>query len=807
MKGIPLQLFIILSFLNLRSEAGSCYRYVQRSKEVCTGWWSRTCRTKYHSERICCSHYNGALCSNPKCRYGYGANTCNKNFEGYVKYKNGNVVRNSGGECYAPFRCRNCNKGYYPVTTYDGYCKACYKPTKCNLPVCTSWSNYWCEYCEEEYIRLKPGYNVYSGLPDNKKCQRTCSWKPGARCFPGSCTGNMILENDCQCARGFSSKYSDCSTATSEKKPTIKQLYFKLHGPLNSIKIVDKALNTTIFWTKDVMWSIISFEASSNYVPEIDSSKKPNYITGYHIGIAELKIHLTLSRGSDYGEWTIDGGCSNFDENCDKTITDKVISSISSWRKIMYNGNFEHGDKIKFKVSAKNGGKVEYEYRSTFTFPYRKYQYYLNGITASKELELRFDTFPPTHCFEQDDNCLQDPLQVKDFLTESKFTAYWAGWTDLDSGIDEYEFNIYYLENSLDDNLLRYKYMLTPTRLSSSQSSATLHLEEPGPYSVEIIVHDRAKNYKVARRIILYDNASVVDLYGKQASIVQADESGWINKNSEQIEIEWPNRFRNIRHSNGGWLNGVQENGDIIKDLDDREGRSSRTVDRLNNVNGIVRFDIARNVEFDGKSNYSGFERVPEEVFKLKKMVYTDEEFVDGMKLTYIIRGTDAVGEFAEDNVTAMIDLSPPIIQNVWLSKGYWGNAKAYSIFGLYELLIDWKAFDYHSGIHKLSWKIFENITNTEITFGEFNEPPIGETKTIEECKITDTVHTRGINCYCSPYNGCYHKHFQVKPLISEENKNGLIGGWKSGDFEYLLEVTATNNAGLTTTKQAKVKL
>ncbi|XP_060596188.1 uncharacterized protein LOC132750262 [Ruditapes philippinarum] len=449
-------------------------------------------------------------------------------------------------------------------------------------------------------------------------------------------------------------------------------------------------------------------------------------------------------------------------------------------------------------------GKVEYEYRSTFTPPYWKYQYFLNGITASKELELRFDTFPPTHCFEQDDNCLQDPLQVKDFLTGSKFTAYWAGWTDLDSGIDEYEFNIYYLENSLDDNLLRHKYMLTPTRLLSSRSSATLDLDEPGPYSIEIIVYDRAKNYKVSRRIILYDNASVVNLHGEPSSIVQADDSGWINKHSENIEIVWPNRFRNIRHYNGGWLNGVQKNDDVIKDLDDIEGRSSRTVDRLNNVNGIVRFDVARNVEFDGKSTYDGFERVPEEFFKLEKMVYTDEEFVDGKKLTYIIRATDAFGKFAEDNVTAMIDLSPPIIKKIWLSNG---NAKANSFFGLHELLIDWKAFDYHSGIHKLSWKIFENITKTDITFGEINEPPIGETKTIDECKITDTVHTRGRICYCSPYNGCYHKHFQVKPLISEDNKNDLISGWKSGDFEYFLEVTAINNAGLTTTRQKKVKL
>jgi hypothetical protein len=86
-------------------------------------------------------------------------------------------------------------------------------------------------------------------------------------------------------------------SATSEKIPTIKQLYFKLYGPSNNLKVVDKALNKTLFWTKDVIWSTISFEASANYVPEIDSLNKPNYITGYHIGIEELKIHLTLSRG------------------------------------------------------------------------------------------------------------------------------------------------------------------------------------------------------------------------------------------------------------------------------------------------------------------------------------------------------------------------------------------------------------------------------------------------------------------------------------------------------------------------------
>ncbi|XP_060572684.1 uncharacterized protein LOC132730723, partial [Ruditapes philippinarum] len=392
---------------------------------------------------------------------------------------------------------------------------------------------------------------------------------------------------------------------------------------------------------------------------------------------------------------------------------------------------------------------------------------------------------------------------------QSKVTVYWAGWDDLVSGIDQYEFNIYYLENSADDNLLRHKYMLTASQFSSSTSSATLDLDAPGPYSVEIVVHDRAKNYKVARRIILYDNASVVDLYGKQASVVQAIENGWINKNSEQIEIEWPHRFRNIRHSNGGWLNAVQENNDISRDLDDREGRSSRTIDKLNNINGIVRFDIARIVEVDGKTDYISFEPVPDDFFKLEKMVYTDEEFVDGKKLTYFIRGIDAVGEFAEDNVTVMIDLSPPVIQNLWLTKGDWANISVHSVLELNKLIIEWEVFDFHSGIHEISWKIFDNFTKTEVVHGHSYEPPQGETETIEECWSNYSMNARGANCYCSPYNGCFHKHFQVNPQVSIENNTGLISGKEIGehDFDYIIEVTATNNARLTTILQKKITI
>jgi hypothetical protein len=118
------------------------------------------------------------------------------------------------------------------------------------------------------------------------------------------------------------------------------------------------------------------------------------------------------------------------------------------------------------------------------------------------------------------------------------------------------------------------------------KSSLTLELDEPGPYSIEIITYDRAKNHKVARRIVLFDNASVVDLHGNESTVIQATANNWINKFSDVIEIFWRGRFRNVRHSNGGWLNEVQESKNVSRDLDDRHGRSERTIEKIDNIDG-----------------------------------------------------------------------------------------------------------------------------------------------------------------------------------------------------------------------------
>ena len=130
------------------------------------------------------------------------------------------------------------------------------------------------------------------------------------------------------------------------------------------------------------------------------------------------------------------------------------------------------------------------------------------------------------------------------------------------------------------------------------QSSVSLNLTEAGPHSVEIVVTDYAGNTKSARRIFLFDNASVVEMYGNPIKVLQANKDSWINNFHDEITVAWQNRFRNIRHSNNGWLNAVADNK-ISRLLDDRDGRSSRTTEKIDNIEGDWLFNY-NNLNFIG---------------------------------------------------------------------------------------------------------------------------------------------------------------------------------------------------------------
>lgn len=150
-------------------------------------------------------------------------------------------------------------------------------------------------------------------------------------------------------------------------------------------------------------------------------------------------------------------------------------------------------------------------------------------------------------------------------------------------------------------------------------------------------------------------------------------------------------------------------------------------------------------------------------------------------------------------------------------------------------------AYDFHSGIDSIYWRLYDNVTGDEIIHGHEDLFAQGSTEvraasiidiTIiytyffkllndilfipnlvyfykqhqEECLRRYGNCSRGPNCYQTNHWGAFHKHFQIKPEVKRDG--GLIHGKDVGlhDSEYYLEVKVTNIALLSTLLTKKVK-
>lgn len=105
---------------------------------------------------------------------------------------------------------------------------------------------------------------------------------------------------------------------------------------------------------------------------------------------------------------------------------------------------------------------------------------------------------------------------------------------------------------------------------------------------MEIITYDRAGNHKTARRIVLFDDISVVDKKGDKPKVLQANDFFWITEQSDKIDISWSGRYINIRHHNLGWLNEVKTVPYVSEELDDHANISARNINEFHNIEGIL---------------------------------------------------------------------------------------------------------------------------------------------------------------------------------------------------------------------------
>ncbi|XP_076113973.1 uncharacterized protein LOC143082259 [Mytilus galloprovincialis] len=683
----------------------------------------------------------------------------------------------------------------------------CGKIDKCLYRKCTDNNqNLICAWCEGE-IADRPYWKAYTGDVDSRKsCQKTCSWRTDStRCYPGTCADE--LSANCQCADNFSGTHCE----NIDEAPPILENHGQFFDSIQKkIKIENDPNHITdghpIVWTNFIMFGLAETVMSAKYLQPNVGLDADHYIRDFKVGLVEMKTTLKFYRGGSLKDTKI-----QFCQPMSKYEPIDFLNCKQSFYISSYTGPawlpFQHDDKVIYTVSATNGGFLKVQDRDEYFNRNVEVinQHFYQGQTTTRDFEYHWDLVLPYHCSVASGTACAQFVSIQSDITNNPVITYsWGGWSDDMSGISHFQYQLFDLVHTAGGLMDGFSGKGSGT-LPNGTTSATLSLTEPGVYTIHLSAFDNAGNSKTGRGIFFFDDESVVTLHGDDMKCETASKDTaylWVIKDTPSVKIIWPERFQNIRHKHNSWLNPVlplAAGADpIYEDL-----YGNRTNVEIQHMHGIVDFQVAYEVHDPTLKDSQIFTSLPANQLK-DQFVSLSVDWADGDRLNVTVQAFDVLRESNMESLVVYRDVSPPIIENLWLVKGDRVNISVHSVEDFSEMTIEWEAYDDHSGLETVYWKLYDNY-ETLVEHGHEDIVAQGHTDDLPECQTKYLSYPRGPNCYCTPFMGCFHRHFQVKPEIKLHG--GLTAGLDRGnhDSDYYIEIAVKNKALVQTILTKKI--
>ncbi|CAC5390406.1 unnamed protein product [Mytilus coruscus] len=563
--------------------------------------------------------------------------------------------------------------------------------------------------------------------------------------------------------------------------------------------------NKPVKWSNNNKWKFLELDFSLKYhtferPPKPDPTGETHFVTHFKYDIVKAVLQIEHRRKGvslkNYRQLNCRNGLhypTYHIADCGK----RKEFNIESWR-------FQHADTLTITCTAENGGFLKYIDRET---DYNNPRYIrLKGKAVHSSFAFRWDYIKPyQECIKgSKTDCNQPPVDCKDLSKQPDIKVEWGGWKDDLSGIDHFELELYelvstgrQLDHIIGPAVHRYE------KISVQTSEQIIKLPKPGLYSMILTSSDKARNQLSARCLVFYDDISVVDI--KRTKRIKVNTASaktnytWVSVDDLIISVTWKDRFLNERHEKHSWLHGVGTSVGVQEEYDDLYG--PRNVSPIENIHGIVKFEIKYEVYGPYlKANQS----LTQTANVLNQAEYLNITWEDGYRLDITVRAFDILNEYKDDVLSVYKDVSSPVIQNLWLTKGDRVNKSVYSMEDFSKMTIEWDAFDYDSGLDLVEWRIYNNSTRLEEQATTMAQ---GKAGNLNDCIKQYGSTPRGSSCYCTMFHGCYHKHFQIRPNIVKYSE--IKPGKEKGlyDSDYYIEVTATNKALLKTKKTLQITL
>ncbi|XP_078578583.1 uncharacterized protein LOC144863350 [Branchiostoma floridae x Branchiostoma japonicum] len=163
----------------------------------------------------------------------------------------------------------------------------------------------------------------------------------------------------------------------------------------------------------------------------------PYYINMYSIGVIGASADWRMERGGR----TIRQGTMM----CKSTDHDSPNTSMQDCTKnVMIPEEPQHGDRVHFTAKASNGGYVKINNYDHISYTRINTRYY-TGREVSHSAHFAFDFHDPYHCSARGP-CTGEMLERGPAFTKNgAISLRWSGWRDDDSGIGEYEYEVFKL--------------------------------------------------------------------------------------------------------------------------------------------------------------------------------------------------------------------------------------------------------------------------------------------------------------------------------------------------------------------------
>ncbi|XP_046581226.1 uncharacterized protein LOC124288741 [Haliotis rubra] len=662
----------------------------------------------------------------------------------------------------------------------------CRTISNCQTEACTTSRDQMCSLCDGVVSHV-PGHRAYLLTSNKKSCTQTCSWRSDStRCYPGTCKGEYA--SSCSCSSGFTGQH--CQTITTE--PTINSNVFRLTtsngNTAREPSIINSGQIQSTTWSNIRSPSRMYYKFTAKY--QMVPPSRHAFIEDFRVGIVGGSASFKLKRRRRVVSTKVSvcGGASQSSPETD-LFTCEGNRSVTSVLTLP----FQDKDVIVVSYKATNGGYVKVRNKETKNLA----TFYYSGASQTRTFTMTIDLVLPYHCTGSS-TCVGSMLTAPNAITTSTLNLRWSGWSDTDAGVDHFVRDVYELHAVGD--VLRDKRRIDKRSFTSSKTSDKFRVSKPGVFSVILSVYDKAGNYRRTRRIVVYDGTSTVTTRANKKLRVMtasAAASAW-QTTSSAVTVDWTNRYINTVHHNNKWLLGVASLGDISSDYDDNEG--SRGIGEVRNVQGITRFRTSYKVDHQGGSSITS--PPADNLFTSQGLNQSEtitHRLLDGDTVRFWVRAYDIMLDMTEEHVTVHIDTSPPIMENLWLTRSGSLNISVHRVEELHDVIMEFDVHDEHSGVEKVEWRVVKKQQDEDIVLA-VHDISIQSHRTLDDCNIMRDA--RDGNCYCTPAGTCYHPHFQVKPALADIRDVKLAEG-----REYWFQVTAANHAKLKSEQEVKIQM